>query len=106
MPCIAWRSTLSIAGSQRATMLDHEASASGEHSLRRWVESVGLSEYAALFVSPRIDLDALPNLTEPDLAKLGVPLGDRKRLRRAMAWPPGAAGTTNTGRTPGAVRER
>ena len=87
-------------------MLDHEASASGEHSLRRWLESVGLSEYAALFVRHRIDLDALPNLTEPDLAKLGVPLGDRKRLRRAMASPPGAAGTTTAAASAGTVAER
>jgi class 3 adenylate cyclase/predicted ATPase len=87
-------------------MLDHEASASGEHSLRRWLESVGLSEYAALFVRHRIDLDALPNLTEPDLAKLGVPLGDRKRLRRAMASPPGAAGTTTAPASAGTVAER
>jgi hypothetical protein len=84
-------------------MLDHEASASGEHNLRRWLESVGLSEYAALFVRHRIDLDALLNLTEPDLAKLGVPLGDRKRLRRAMESPPGGAGTTTA---PGTVAER
>jgi class 3 adenylate cyclase/predicted ATPase len=87
-------------------MLDHEASASGEHSLRRWLESIGLSEYAALFVRHRIDLDALPNLTEPDLAKLGVPLGDRKRLRRAMASPPGAAGTTTAPASAGTVAER
>src|SRR5579872_812349 len=64
-------------------MLEGE-NAGSERGLRRWLERAGLSEYADLLVSHRIDLEAVPNLTEPELAKLGVPLGDRKRLRRAM----------------------
>ena len=58
-------------------MVDNESGEETERGLRRWLESVGLSEYADLFVSHRIDLDVVPDLTEQDLAKLGVPLGDR-----------------------------
>jgi class 3 adenylate cyclase/predicted ATPase len=76
-------------------MLDNESRAGGEGDLRRWLESAGLSEYAELFVSNRIDFGAVPNLIEPDLARLGVPLGDRKRLRRAIA---SLAETTGSGR--------
>ena len=32
-----------------------------------------------------IDADILPELTDVDLEKLGVPLGHRKRLRRAIS---------------------
>jgi class 3 adenylate cyclase/predicted ATPase len=74
-------------------MLDNEPRAGRERDLRRWLESAGLSEYTDLFVSNRIDLDAVSDLAEPDLARLGVPLGDRKRLRRAIASLAAAAGS-------------
>ena len=41
--------------------------------------------YAELFAEHRIDFDVLADLTEADLAQLGVSLGDRKRLMRAIA---------------------
>ena len=43
-------------------MLDNEPRTDGEGGLGRWLESIGLSEYAALFASHRIDLDGLPGL--------------------------------------------
>jgi len=52
---------------------------------KHWLEDIGLGRYADLFAQNRVDLDVLPDLTEADLAELGVPLGDRKRLLRAMA---------------------
>ncbi|WP_024519586.1 AAA family ATPase [Bradyrhizobium sp. Tv2a-2] len=87
-------------------MLDNEEKAEGERGLQRWLDSVGLSEYTSLLVSHRIDLDAVGGLTEPDLAKLGVPLGDRKRLRRAIAQLPGAAGGPRTSMSAGTIAER
>jgi class 3 adenylate cyclase len=54
-------------------------------ALKHWLESVGLGQYNELFVQHRIGLDILPDLTEQDLLELGVPLGDRKRLQRAVA---------------------
>lgn len=51
----------------------------------KWLEAIGLERYVELFATNRIDFDVLPDLTEADLAQLGIPLGDRKRLIRAVA---------------------
>ena len=49
-------------------------------SIGTWLQKHGLSQYEALFVENAIDTDVLPEITEDDLAKLGIPIGDRKRL--------------------------
>jgi hypothetical protein len=46
---------------------------------------LGLGKYEAAFRENEIDTDVLPELTELDLEKLGVPLGHRKRLLKAIA---------------------
>ena len=53
-------------------------------SLRQWLDSIGLGRYEPTFTKSAIDTDVLPELTEGDLEKLGIPLGDRKRLIRAI----------------------
>jgi hypothetical protein len=50
-----------------------------------WLRSLGLGQYEALFRASEIDADILPELTEVDLEKLGMPLGHRKRLLRAIS---------------------
>src|SRR6516164_2866297 len=50
-----------------------------------WLGTLGLGQYEALFRASEIDADVLPELTELDLEKLGVPLGHRKRLLRAIS---------------------
>jgi class 3 adenylate cyclase/predicted ATPase len=50
-----------------------------------WLRSLGLGRYEATFRENEIDTDILPELTEIDLEKLGVPLGHRKRLLKAIA---------------------
>jgi class 3 adenylate cyclase len=50
-----------------------------------WLRSLGLEEYEAAFRENKVDADVLPELTELDLEKLGVPLGHRKRLLKAIA---------------------
>jgi class 3 adenylate cyclase/predicted ATPase len=50
-----------------------------------WLRSLGLSRYEAAFRDNSIDADVLPDLSEGDLAQLGVTLGDRKRLLKAIA---------------------
>jgi class 3 adenylate cyclase len=52
---------------------------------KNWLEGIGLGQYAEIFARNRVDLDVLHDLTEADLAELGLPLGDRKRLLRARA---------------------
>ena len=50
-----------------------------------WLRNLGLGQYEALFRASDIDADILPELTEVDLEKLGVSLGHRKRLLRAIS---------------------
>jgi class 3 adenylate cyclase/tetratricopeptide (TPR) repeat protein len=53
--------------------------------IRPFLERHGLAAYAALFEQQRIDLDIVADLTDADLERLGLPLGDRRRLLRAVA---------------------
>ena len=64
-------------------MLENEPGAQTESGLKQWLEDNGLGQYADLFLQHRIDLDVIPDLTEQDVAELGLALGDRKRLQRA-----------------------
>jgi len=55
-------------------------------AVHKWLEDVGLGEYAELFAEQRIDFDVLTELTGEDLALLGITaLGDRKRLLREIS---------------------
>jgi hypothetical protein len=49
------------------------------------LRDVGLERYAQAFLDNDIRADVLPDLTETDLEKLGVSLGDRKRFLKAIA---------------------
>ncbi|MGA6998233.1 MAG: adenylate/guanylate cyclase domain-containing protein, partial [Pseudolabrys sp.] len=49
-----------------------------------WLRNLGLGQYESAFIKNAIDTDVLAELTEGDLEKLGVPLGDRKRLIKAI----------------------
>jgi len=50
-----------------------------------WLRSLGLGQHEALFRENEIDTEVLPELTDGDLEKIGVPLGHRKRLLKAVA---------------------
>jgi class 3 adenylate cyclase/predicted ATPase/ABC-type transport system involved in cytochrome c biogenesis ATPase subunit len=66
-----------------------------------WLRDLGLGRYEPAFIENAIDSDVLPELTESDLKKLGIPLGDRKRLIKAIkaitAGSPGAFTTSAVG---------
>ena len=49
-----------------------------------WLLRLGFGRYVPAFLENRIGSDVLADLTEGDLEKLGIPLGDRKRLLRAI----------------------
>jgi class 3 adenylate cyclase len=51
----------------------------------RWLRNLGLDKYEAAFREHAIDMDVLAELTDGELAQIGVPLGDRKRLLKAIA---------------------
>jgi len=50
-----------------------------------WLESLGLARYRELFEQNAITWDVLPELNDGDLASLGIVLGHRKQLLRAIA---------------------
>ena len=43
-----------------------------------------MAEHVELFRAEKIDAAVLPSLTDADLRELGLPLGDRKKLRAAI----------------------
>lgn len=49
-----------------------------------WLRSLSLEQYEAAFRENAIDADVLHDLTEQDLEKLGVLLGHRRKLLRAI----------------------
>jgi predicted ATPase/class 3 adenylate cyclase len=53
--------------------------------IARWLERQGLAQYARAFEEHNIGFDVLPELGTDDLKEVGVPLGDRKRLLKAIA---------------------
>ena len=50
-----------------------------------WLLSIGLNQYEALFRESEIDAEVLLELSEVDFEKIGIPLGHRKRLLKAIA---------------------
>jgi class 3 adenylate cyclase/predicted ATPase len=59
--------------------------------IAEWLASIGLSEYAQRFADNAIDLSVIRDLTEQDLKDLGVLLGHRRRILRAIAELDGVA---------------
>jgi len=65
--------------------------------VRTWLSSLGLDQYEAVFRAHRIEPDVLPELTDQHLIDIGIPLGHRLRILRAVrqltsdasgtAWP-------------------
>jgi class 3 adenylate cyclase/tetratricopeptide (TPR) repeat protein len=49
-----------------------------------WLRGLGLQRYEAAFRENEIDRDVLPELGEGDLEKIGIPLGPRKLLLKAI----------------------
>jgi class 3 adenylate cyclase/tetratricopeptide (TPR) repeat protein len=53
--------------------------------ISNWLEKLGLEQYALRFAENGIDLDVLPELTDQDFDRLGVLLGHRRKMLRAIA---------------------
>jgi len=65
-----------------------------------WLRSLGLSQYEDLFRENDIDAEVLSDLTDGDLEKIGVSLGHRKRLLKAIAVLAGPAAAPPAAATP------
>ena len=63
-------------------------------TIAEWLASLGMAEYTERFAEERIELDVLPELTDQDLERLGIPLGHRRRMLRAIRERGGAAPAT------------
>ena len=50
-----------------------------------WLRRIGLEQYAQTFRDNAIDADVLRDLTDDHLRELGLPLGVRLKLLRAVA---------------------
>jgi class 3 adenylate cyclase len=50
-----------------------------------WLGQLGLGQYAQPFAENGIDFSVLPDLTDQDLEKIGVVLGHRRKMLRAIA---------------------
>ena len=48
------------------------------------MQEIGLAEHIEIFRAEKIDAAVLPTLSDTDLRELGLPLGDRKKLRAAI----------------------
>ena len=52
--------------------------------IAEWLEKLGLAEYAQRFAENGIDFSVLPDLTDQDLKEIGVILGHRRKILRAI----------------------
>jgi class 3 adenylate cyclase/predicted ATPase len=71
-----------------------------------WLASLGLDQYEPLFREHAIEADILPELTDQHLSDLGVPLGHRLRMLRAIAELASDGQPAPEARTPGALERR
>lgn len=53
-------------------------------TVREWLAGLGLERYADVFDAADIDWEVLPEIADADLRELGVTLGHRKRLLKAI----------------------
>jgi predicted ATPase/class 3 adenylate cyclase len=74
--------------------------------IAEWLASLGLGEYAQRFSDNAIDLSVVRDLTEQDLKDLGVLLGHRRKMLRAIAELDPAAAETATESVPRDEAER
>src|SRR5262244_3890319 len=65
-----------------------------------WLKSLDMSEYAERFAEEDIDLELLPELTDQDFERLGVSVGHRRKMLRAIR---GFAGIAAAAPPPAAV---
>lgn len=52
--------------------------------MAQWLSRIGLGDYVSVFQENDIDFEVLPDLTEAELETLGLSLGHRRKLMRAI----------------------
>jgi class 3 adenylate cyclase/tetratricopeptide (TPR) repeat protein len=66
---------------------DHSSNAVGNVTMDvgDWLRSLGLAQHEAVFRDNGVEVDVLVELSDSDLEKLGVLLGHRRRMQKAIA---------------------
>ena len=62
-----------------------------------WLEQLGLAKYAPIFSENEVELTDLSELTEDDLKEIGLPLGPRRRILKAVRALDAGDGVPNEG---------
>lgn len=65
--------------------------------IRAWLKNLKLEQFADAFEENQIEPDDLTELTEDDLRELGLPMGPRKRLLKAVAAQSARIGNPTSG---------
>jgi class 3 adenylate cyclase len=68
--------------------------------IAEWLKKLGMSEYAERFAENDIDACVLPELTDQDLKDLGISLGHRRKMLRAIRDLGGASVAVTTSPAP------
>ena len=76
---------LSLTGEQAQSVYDEILRRSRYAADCGLAQTLGMAEYAERFTENAIDFSVLPDLTDQDLEKIGVLLGHRRKLLRAIA---------------------
>ena len=63
--------------------------------IAEWLKKLGMAEYAQRFAENDIDISVLRHLTDQDLKELGISLGHRRKLMRAIGEIDGATSTNS-----------
>ena len=74
-------------------------------TITEWLASLGLSEYADRFAENGIDISVLPDLTDQDLREIGVLLGHRRKMLRAISELAGTSDVTPPAAVPEPTHE-
>ena len=72
-------------------------------TIRQWLASIGLEQYAEAFEREQIDADSAPYLTEANLKDLGLPMGPRTKFLAAVQSLAPSTRPTFLATTPGSV---
>ena len=51
----------------------------------QWLRGLGLERYEPTFRENEVDAEVLPELTESDLTMMGLPVGPRRKVLKAIA---------------------
>src|SRR5262245_60377565 len=68
----------------RSSLCEWHQTGAAMQQVAEWLQKLGLGQYAQRFAENDIEIDVLSELTDQDFDRLGVSLGHRRRLLRAI----------------------